>query len=165
MSTTTVRLSAQPIIGVTRNPLRPRVAQSACTFRATHRFGQLAGPVTKRASHVAQFKLATAAELNKRQADLATRKRYLTNFWYAASFSNKISHKKPDFTFLLDTQVIIWRDDHTQEVVCITATDPATMEAISVKDAYLTVYTTAEGKRETAMCAYLPLIPAVHLQH
>lgn len=109
-----------------------------------------------RSSHVAQFKLTTSAEISKRMSDLSTRMQYLTNFWYAASFSTKISHKKAVATFLLDTNVLIWRDDHSGEVVCMTATHPDTLEDISENDAHLTVYTTAEGTKLTAMCDPCP---------
>jgi hypothetical protein len=107
----------------------------------------------RRAAHVAHFKLSTAVEVQKREADLATRKKYLTNFWYAASFSKDISYKRPVRTKLLDTTVLIWRDDATGGVVCVTATDPETQQEIPEDvDISLEQQSNQEGVQETAMC-------------
>lgn len=156
MSTTSIsRLSVQPwTTHRAAKPLpRSRYVSNIYLSPLAHPAGHLAAPA-RRASHITQFKHvhATAAELNKRQSDLATRTRYLTNFWYAASFTKKISHSKPVATTLLDTDVLLWRDDNSGEVVCITATDPVTLQNISEKNAHLTVYT-SEGAEETAMYA------------
>lgn len=162
MSATICGVCAPPNTRVAKQLPATKYVRNIHMAQSVYQSVQLASP-QKRASHITQFKHATAAELTKRQSDLATRKRYLTNFWYAASFTKKISHRTADATFLLDTNVLIWRDDHSGEVVCITATDPVTLQDISDKDAELTVYTSSEGTEETAMCA--PAYPhsALHL--
>ena len=149
---TVSRSSVQPMLAASRRG--PHVPLSRTVLPPMKQLGPRNDTIrSRRTSHIVSFKHATAAELDKRISDLATRKRYLTNFWYAASFTKKISHQKPVATFLLDTNVIIWRDDHSGEVVCITATNPTTLQDLSEKDVELTVYTTSEEAQETAMYA------------
>lgn len=154
---TVSRVSVQPMLAASRRGPQ-HVPPSRTVLPPMQQLGPRNGTIrSRRTSHLVRFKHATAAELDKRISDLATRKRYLTNFWYAASFTKKISHQKPVATFLLDTNVLIWRDNHSGEVVCITATDPTTLQDLSEKDVELTVYNTSEETQKTAM--YAPAQP------
>lgn len=108
----------------------------------------------RRDSHVASFKLSTDARLSKRTAELAVREMYLTNFWYAATFSRELSANKPYRTKLLDTDVLLWRDQATSKVVCMTAACPVTEKPISVDEqVVLTTYHGDDEKAKSAMYA------------
>ena len=97
--------------------------------------------------------MATDTRLTKRAADLAVREMYLTNFWYAATFSRELSAKKPFRTKLLDTDVLLWRDKASGQVVCMTARSPVTGLPIPAdQQVTLTVYN-QEGEVRPMMCA------------
>lgn len=108
----------------------------------------------RRDSHVASFKLSTDSRLTKRAAELAVREMYLTNFWYAATFSRELSANKPYRTKLLDTDVLLWRDQATSKVVCMTAACPVTDKPIPVDEpVILTKYQGDDEQEIPAMYA------------
>lgn len=69
--------------------------------------------------------------MSKRQAELAVRKLYLFNFWYAAGFCKNVRDDAFLATKLLDTHVLIWRSRASERLLCITDECPRTGRRIS----------------------------------
>ena len=107
----------------------------------------------RRDSHVGHFKISSEASLNKRTSELNTRKMYLTNFWYAATFSRELSVTKAYRTKLLDTEVMLWRDEVNAAVICVSAVSPITGQPIQDDQVTVTTYLGDDEQVKSAMCA------------
>jgi hypothetical protein len=82
-------------------------------------------------SIVGRFRPTPSERIVKRANELAIRKQYLLNFWYAAGFGKQLRDGKFLPTKLLDTPVLLWRSTKSHRVHCITDQCPCTGKKIS----------------------------------
>ena len=112
-------------------PSRARPHAAAPARRHERRLLEQAITKTRGGSLVARFQPTSDARLSKRQAELAVRKLYLFNFWYAAGFCKNVRSDAFLATKLLDTHVLIWRSRSTGRLLCVTDECPCTGQRIS----------------------------------